>query len=122
SQEHLLRDGFPESVLSTCSPRDNEPLEPSHPLGEPVVLRPCSPTSHLFPSCFPPFIQVVPARFGYSVTHTSAPGSQTTGRTGCRKRPNQYGASQRAPTERMFMLHRTVSLRFALFVLPLFIF
>ncbi len=37
SQEYLLRDGFPGSVLSTCSHRDNEPLEPSHPLSATVV-------------------------------------------------------------------------------------
>ena len=37
SQEHLVRDGFPGSVLSTCSHRDNEPLEPSHPLSATVV-------------------------------------------------------------------------------------
>src|SRR5438876_369112 len=37
SQEHLLRVGLPGSVLSTCSHKDTEPLEPSHPLSAIVV-------------------------------------------------------------------------------------
>ncbi len=37
SQEHLLRVGFPGSVLSTCSHKDTEPLEPSHALIATVV-------------------------------------------------------------------------------------
>ncbi len=53
SQEHLLRVGFPGSVLSKCSHKDTEPLEPSHALSATVVWR-------LVPRYTPSFVQVCP--------------------------------------------------------------